>query len=167
MGRVFNVFWDPIDGPNSPNEHQTLLTKAGLERIGAPALVGYLVLGFLMRVWNYEGLFTSTAVLEVYGFLAELGIISLLFRVGLESNLAGLLRQLPRAGLILVGNLVFSGVLGFLAAYHIVQLALIASLFIAVALTATSVGISVGLWQEANALNSPNGELLLDVAEYG
>ncbi|MDJ0704985.1 MAG: cation:proton antiporter [Leptolyngbyaceae cyanobacterium MO_188.B28] len=142
-----------------------ILTKAGLERIGAPALVGYLVMGFLMRLWNYQGIFTSTAVLEVYSFLAELGIISLLFRVGLESNLAGLLRQLPRAGLILVGNLLFSGILGFLAAYHLLQLALIPSLFIAVALTATSVGISVGLWQEEDALNSPNGELLLDIAE--
>lgn len=32
-------------------------------------------------------------------------------------------------------------------------------------MTATSVGISVSIWQEAEALNSPNGELMLDVAE--
>ena len=41
---------------------------------------------------------------------------------------------------------------------------MIPSLFIAVALTATSVGVSVGVWQEAKAIESPNGELLLDVA---
>ncbi len=32
-------------------------------------------------------------------------------------------------------------------------------------MTATSVGISVGVWREARAINSPNGELMLDVAE--
>ncbi|NET34481.1 MAG: cation:proton antiporter [Cyanothece sp. SIO1E1] len=142
-----------------------ILIKAGLERIKIPALVGYLLLGLLMRSVDSQGLFTSTAVREVYGFLAELGIISLLFRVGLESNLAGLLRQLPHASIILVGNILFSGALGFAATYFLLQLALIPSLFVSVALTATSVGISVSVWQEAQALTSDNGELLLDLAE--
>ncbi|MFP4655912.1 MAG: cation:proton antiporter [Methanohalobium sp.] len=42
---------------------------------------------------------------------------------------------------------------------------LIQSLFVAVALTATSVGVTVSIWQEANLLNSHHGEILLDVAE--
>ena len=80
--------------------------------------------------------------------------------MGLESNLAGLVRQLPRASVLLGGNLIFSGWLSFVAAYFFLQLPLIPSLFISMALTATSVGISVGVWQEANAMNSDNGELL-------
>lgn len=35
----------------------------------------------------------------------------------------------------------------------------------AIALTATSVGVSVGIWHEAGALDSPQSELLVDVAE--
>ena len=143
----------------------TILFKACLERVGIPALIGYLLLGFLMKVADVRGLLVSEAVQSVYGVLAELGIICLLFRVGLESNLAGLVRQLPRASVLLLGNLVFSSCLSFVAAYFFLQLPPIPSLFISTALTATSVGISVGVWQEAKALNSDNGELLLDLAE--
>ncbi len=142
-----------------------ILIKAGLERIGIPPLVGYLAMGLVLQLLDIRGFLTSTEVLEVYSFLAELGIISLLFRVGLESNLEGLLRQLPRASLILVSNLLVSGGLGFAASYYWLQVELIPSLLISIALTATSVGISVSVWQEAHALQSPNGELLLDIAE--
>ena len=143
----------------------SILIKAALERIGIPSLVGYLVLGIGMGLLNSQIHFLIPSVREVYAFLAELGIISLLFRVGLESNLAGLIRQLPRASFILLGNLAFSGILGFLAASQLLQLELIPSLFISIALMATSVGISFSVWQEAKALNTDNGELLIDIAE--
>ncbi len=143
----------------------TIWLKAYFERIGVPALIGYLLLGFLMKLLDVQELLLLETVQLVYRFLAELGIICLLFRVGLESNLAGLVSQLPRASILLGGNLIFSGLLSFVAAYYFLQLPLIPSLFISMALTATSVGISVSVWQEAKALNSDNGELLLDLAQ--
>lgn len=143
----------------------SILIKAGLERIGVPPLVGYLLLGVTVGLINSQVYFLAPSVKEVYAFLAELGIISLLFRVGLESNLSGLIRQLPRASFILLGNLACSGILGFLAASKLLNLELIPSLFISIALMATSVGISVNVWQEAKALNTDNGELLIDIAE--
>ncbi|MGF1540462.1 MAG: cation:proton antiporter [Pleurocapsa sp.] len=142
-----------------------ILIKSGLERIGIPALVGYLALGFLLRLMDSQIHFLSVEAQEIFQFLAEVGIISLLFRVGLESNLAGLIRQLSRASRIWTGDVFFSAALGFITAYWLLGQALIPSLFIAIALTATSVGVSVSVWQEQQALRSPNGELLLDVAE--
>ncbi|MEL6912507.1 MAG: cation:proton antiporter [Cyanobacteria bacterium J06598_4] len=142
-----------------------ILIKAGLERVGIPALVGYLLLGVIVNSINGQIYFLVPSVREVYAFLAELGIISLLFRVGLESNLAGLIRQLPRASFILLGNLACSGILGFLAASKLLNLELIPSLFISIAMMATSVGISVSVWQEAKVLDTDNGELLVDIAE--
>ncbi len=143
----------------------SILIKAGLDRLGIPRLVGYLLLGLLFGAIDLRISFLSLEVREVYAFLAELGIISLLFRVGLESNLSGLIRQLSRASVILIGNLFCSGILGFVAAFYWLKLDLIASLFVSIALIATSVGISVSVWQEAKALNSDNGELLIDIAE--
>ena len=75
-----------------------------------------------MGLLDSQSSFLTSSIKEVSGFLAELGIIALLFRSGLESNLAGLIRQLPRASLILLGNLSFSGILGFLAASQLLQL---------------------------------------------
>ena len=76
---------------------------------------------------------------EIFEFLAELGIICLLFRVGLESDVIGLVSQLPKAFGILIGDVLISGVFGFITAYFLLKIALIPSLFVATAFTATSV----------------------------
>ncbi|MFZ7110278.1 MAG: cation:proton antiporter [Desulfatiglandales bacterium] len=41
----------------------------------------------------------------------------------------------------------------------------ITSLIVTTALTATSVGISFSVWEDEGALQSSNGELLIDIAE--
>lgn len=143
----------------------SILIKAGLERVRVPALIGYMGLGFLFRLLDSDGRWFSAEAWWVYRFLADIGIIVLLFRIGLESNLAGLLRQLRYAIGIWMGNVLFSGILGYVVSYYLLDLALLPSLFVTIAFTATSVGVSAGVWQEAAALKSPSGELLLDVAE--
>jgi Kef-type K+ transport system membrane component KefB len=61
--------------------------------------------------------------------------------------------------------MIFSGLCGWLASRYILGLATVPSLFIAIALTATSVGISVAVWEENKLLKTRNGELLVDIAE--
>ena len=142
-----------------------ILIKVGLESLGLPALVGYLGLGFLLRLADAQGQILSAPGEEIFEFLAEIGIITLLFRVGLESNLMGLVHQLPQASKILAAEVFFNTGIGFATAYWLLDIALLPSLFITIALTATSVGVSLGVWQQAEAVSSQNGELLLDVAE--
>jgi Kef-type K+ transport system membrane component KefB len=60
---------------------------------------------------------------------------------------------------------VLSGLPAYLVSFYLLDLANIPSLLIAAALTATSVAVSAEVWREANALNSPNGEIFVDVAE--
>jgi Kef-type K+ transport system membrane component KefB len=62
-------------------------------------------------------------------------------------------------------NVLFSGALGYAACRFLLGLELVPSLFVAVALTATSVVVSVSVWQEADALATSTGELMVDVAE--
>lgn len=142
-----------------------ILIKSAFERILVPPLIGYIGLGFAFRVADLRWEFLTEAAMGGLEFLASLGVITLLFRVGLESELPGLVRQFPRACVIWIANMLLSGILGYLAAYHVLDLELIPSLFIGTALSATSVGISVAVWREANAIKSPLGELLIDAAE--
>jgi Kef-type K+ transport system membrane component KefB len=107
----------------------------------------------------------STEAEVVFGFLSQVGVIALLFRIGLESNLQGLIRQLPRAGGIWAGNVALSGVAGYGTARWLLGMGLVPSLFAGIGLTATSVGVSMAVWREKKALSSANGELLVDVAE--
>jgi Kef-type K+ transport system membrane component KefB len=54
---------------------------------------------------------------------------------------------------------------GYLTAFYLLHLGLATSLIIAVAFTATSVGVSVKVWDDKGALKSSKGALLLDLAE--
>lgn len=142
-----------------------MLVKLAADRTGLPALVGYLLVGFLLRVVDQQVEFLSSDGEEILMFLATIGLTTLLFRIGLESNLAGLIRQLPRASLIGIFNLAGGGLAGFGAAYYLLGLTWQSSLVVGIALCATSVGISVASWQDSGQLETPKGELLLDVAE--
>lgn len=143
----------------------TLLGKAALDRLGVPALIGYFGLGFLIRVLDSRWAILQGGANELLLFLAKIGLVMLLFRIGLESDIRGLAAQLRRAAVIWVGDVCISGVAGYVAAFYLLGLGWITSLIVATAFTATSVGISVAVWQGAGALKSANGELLLDLAE--
>jgi len=47
----------------------------------------------------------------------------------------------------------------------VLDYSLLTATFISAALSATSVGVTVGIWQGAGNLNTPHGQLLIDVAE--
>jgi hypothetical protein len=60
--------------------------KSLMERIGVPALVGYILLGFLVSVMNQQWSFVTTVFNNTYAVLAQLGVVALLFRVGLQGK---------------------------------------------------------------------------------
>ncbi|MEW4528481.1 cation:proton antiporter [Maioricimonas sp. JC845] len=139
--------------------------KAVLERRGYPALVGYLGVGMLLRLVDREWPFLNHASTWALEMLAELGVICILFRVGLESDPRGLLRQMRRALPTWVGNVSLALVSGFVVTFYLLGFGLIPSLFAAVALSATSVGVSVMVWEDAGRMHTALGEELIDVAE--
>lgn len=142
-----------------------ILSEAGLERLGFPDLLGYLGIGILLRELDYFWNVVPPSSTHVLSFLSEFGIIVLLFRVGLECNVRSLFNRLPGATLIAAVNIIVSGGLGFAAAHSLIGMPLIPSLFIAVALTTTSIGVSTRIWGEHRSLHCREGEMMLDVAE--
>ena len=142
-----------------------LLVTAGARRVRIPSLIGYILLGFLVRLIDRDGTILTTPVLSVLDVLGKIGVIALLFRIGLESDLRGLIGKLRSAALIWIVSVVGSGLAGFAAARYLLGRPTIPSLFVGIALTATSVGVSLGVWTESGRNRSPTGELLLDVVE--
>lgn len=140
------------------------LLKYGLKRISTPSIVGFILVGFLIKLIDARLGFLSSFILEVFQFLSIIGVFLLLFHVGLESNYKNLLDKIKSASVVWVGNVVCSGGLGFVVAYYLLGIDLIPSLFVASALTATSVAISVAVWEEADVLKTSSGELLVDSA---
>lgn len=134
-------------------------------RIHLPGLVGYVLLGFSLSVADFYWQILADEVRHALGMLANLGLVALLFQVGLKSHPGALASKLPQASIIWLGSTLASGGCGFLAARYLLDLDLVPALLISVALTATSVGVSIAPWQDAGRLSGETGTLLIDVAE--
>ena len=143
----------------------TPLLRAVFERIGISVLVGYLALGFTLRLVDQSWPIFTPFAQDGFALLANVGIVLLLFRVGLRSSLDGLIAKLPRASFIWIGDVFVSSTVGYLSARYLLDLPQITSLVIAAALSATSVAVSVVLWQETKTIDTDIGQLLVDVAE--
>jgi Kef-type K+ transport system membrane component KefB len=113
-------------------------------RLGMPALIGELAAGVMLGDYVLGVISTSNHVLMS---LAELGVIFLLFHVGLEIRIKDLFavgRTAVRVGMLGVLVPLVMGLGGMLLlGYQMVE-----SLFIATAILATSVGISVKVLQD-------------------
>ncbi len=141
------------------------LVRPCLQRLHIPALVVYILLGFAARSLDSHVAFLPEGTDEVMDFLSELGIIALLFRVGVESKIKKLLNQLGQATLIGLISIVVAGALAFGVAYWVLHLAWFTSLVVGAALVATSIGVPARVWTQAGAIESEPGQLLLDIAE--
>lgn len=143
------------------------LARELLERVRIPGLVGFLLIGLGLRLADEFMPWTllREPVRATFAFLASLGVVVLLFRIGLASHPRRLLSKLPPALLVWAGNVGLAALLGYLAARHALGFGLVPSLVAATALTATSIGVSVPLWQQAGRLDSDAGAVLVDVAE--
>lgn len=143
----------------------SFLFKSILTRIHVSPLAGWIFLGVLCSILGKKWGFLDANTEGILEFLAEVGVITLLFKVGMESKIGMLSRQLKNASLIWAGNLVVSGLFGYLASYYLCGFSPQLSLIIGVAFTATSVGVAVKTWEDAGQLRTSNGQLLLDLAE--
>jgi len=158
------------------DEYQILLTlgallvlgpflKSLVQRIRVPALICYILLGFLISLLDTRLAFVTPAFEATFSVLAQVGVVALLFRVGLNSHTDKLLEKLPVASLIWIGDVLTNLVAGFVVSRYVLALPLETSLVIATAFSVTSVAVSVGIWSELGKLRSDTGQLLVDVAE--
>jgi Kef-type K+ transport system membrane component KefB len=101
---------------------------------------------------------------EVISVLAELGVIILLFEIGLESDLKELIRVGPQAAVVAIVGVVApfaAGTAGLIALFGIDT---IPAVFAGAALTATSIGITAKVLAEMQKLSSKEGQIIIGAA---
>ncbi len=143
----------------------TPLIRSRLSRLAIPPLVGYILLGFFIRLLDQQWSFIDALFDNTFVVLAHIGVVALLFRVGLRSHIKTLLAKLPDASLVWVGDVLANLLFGYIVSRYALSLSIETSMVIATAFSATSVAVSVAVWQSANRLETPQGQLLVDVAE--
>lgn len=137
------------------------------ERIKQPAVLGELVAGIIIGNLALAG-FTAAEPLktnEIINTLAELGVIILLFEVGLESNLGEMLEVGWSSLLVAVAGVVVPFFLGWgVSAYFIPQQSRLVHIFIGATLCATSVGITARVLKDLGRLQTREARIILGAA---
>lgn len=138
-----------------------------IERFRQPAVLGELIGGIvignlvLLGITFAEPLKTNTVI----GALAELGVIILLFEVGLESNLCEMLEVGWSSLLVAIAGVITPFFLGWgVAAYFLPGEAMLGHIFIGATLCATSVGITARVLKDIGALQSREARIILGAA---
>lgn len=128
-------------------------------RLGQSAVLGELLAGVLVG-GSVLGWVEPTETLKLMG---GIGVMLLLFEVGLKSDLHSFLRVGWAAAAVATIGVVTPFVLGygFALLLHMSQLQ---AIFVGAALTATSVGFSARVLDDLGKLNTPEGNIILGAA---
>jgi Kef-type K+ transport system membrane component KefB len=131
----------------------------GMERIGQTAVLGELLAGVIIG----PGVLGLVHESEALHALAELGVLVLLFEVGLESDLGDLLRAGIQAALVALVGVVAPFAVGFGIMQGLGYSALVA-VFVGATLTATSVGITARVLADLGQLQDAAARVVLGAA---
>jgi Kef-type K+ transport system membrane component KefB len=148
-----------------------VLAKAAAEvfqRVRQPTVIGELLVGVAigphaLRLIDVPLLDTHEGLSFVYEVMAELGLVVLLFFVGLETRLDELLRVGPRSLAVAVLGVVLPFALGA-AFMAFTDHPNTEALFVGAALVATSVGITARVLRDLGVLGSKEARIILGAA---
>ena len=101
---------------------------------------------------------------EVITILSELGVIILLFEIGLESDLQELIRVGPQAAIVAVVGVIAPFVAGTAGLLYIFDIPTVPAVFAGAALTATSIGITAKVLSELGRLSAKEGQIIIGAA---
>ncbi len=129
-------------------------------KLSLPSVLGEILAGIILGS-SVLGIVEANQAIKV---LAEIGIILLLFHVGLEADF----HQLKKVGffafIVAVVGATTPMFLGTIVSYYFFNLPLATSLFIGGTLTATSIGITVKIISELGRLNERFAQIVLGAA---
>lgn len=129
------------------------------ERLRQPAVAGEILAGVLIG----PGLLNLASPSEITGILAEIGVIFLLFNVGLETKPSAILKVGTQASLVAVLGVAVPFLGGWLlmSAWGATG---VKALFVGTAMVATSVGITARVLSGMGLLDAPTARIILGAA---
>jgi len=147
-----------------------LAAKVGgdlIERLGQPAVLGELVFGVLLGNAFLFGIpwFEPLKGHHALTVLAEIGVILLLFEVGLESTVADMMKVGLSSLLVATLGVVTPFFIGWgVAAWFLPGHSLYVHIFIGATLTATSVGITARVLKDIGRIQDKESRIILGAA---
>lgn len=129
-------------------------------RFGVPAVIGELLAGLLVGP-SLLGWVSPDTTMKL---LAEIGIILLLFEVGMDTDLSRLARSGRKPYIVAVVGFALPFILGYGISAWLFGLPQLTALFIGGALTATSIGITVRVLNDLGKRHSDEAQIVIGAA---
>ncbi len=126
----------------------------------APPVMGEMLAGILLG----PSLLGIVELNDIIYTLAEIGLILLLFEVGLDTDLSKLSQQRYKASVVALGSFIAPFIGGFALSYWVFDLSLLVSMFIGGTLTATSIGVTVRVLRDLKRHQSPEAQVVVGAA---
>lgn len=136
-------------------------------RLNQPPVLGELLAGIILGNLSLLGVttFDNVTSLPAFEFAAELGVVLLLFSVGIESTVTQMRQVAPVSGLVAIVGVVAPMLLGAGTSRLLLPDAPITlHLFIGATLCATSVGITARVLKDLNATGRREARVILGAA---
>ncbi len=125
-----------------------------------PSVLGEVLAGIVIGP-SFLGIITPDAT---FYLLAEIGILLLLFEVGLETDVVQLIKVGSRSSLVAVTGVVVPALVGFWMSRHVLAFSSVVSLFIGGTLVATSIGITTRVFADINRSHTRTAKIVLGAA---
>lgn len=139
-----------------------------VEKLRQPAVIGELLMGVLIGNLALVGLHQLEPIKSdsIIAFLAELGVIILLFQIGLESDTRVMRKVGIRALLVAMVGVAAPFVLGtwIVGPLLFADAGFNAHLFLGATLTATSVGVTARVFKDLGTLQMAESQIVLGAA---
>lgn len=130
------------------------------ERVGQPAIIGEMLAGILLGPSLIGFVDPNDPVISA---LSEIGVLILLFQIGLETDLKRLLKVGPAASVVAVVGVALPFGFGYAVAIAL-GLSPLVALVMGATLTATSVGITARVLSDLGRLQDPESQVVLGAA---
>lgn len=130
------------------------------QRAGQPAVLGELIAGVLLGVSLFGILDPHDPVIHA---LSQLGVLILLFEIGLHTDLRELIGVGSAATVVGLVGVLIPFVLGYFVA-HLLGLGVLPAIVCGASLTATSIGISARVLSDLGQLETREGQVVLGAA---
>lgn len=125
-----------------------------------PSVIGEIIAGIIIGP-SILGLVEMSDPIQL---LAQIGIILLLFEVGIGTDIGHLFSAGIKASLVAIVGVIFPFLFGFIISLYLFDFSLLASLFIGSTLTATSIGITLRVLQDLKKQDSHEAQIIIGAA---
>ena len=145
------------------------------ERVGQPSVLGELLAGVVLSASVLALIPSAEGMVgyDVFHLLAEIGVVLLLFEIGLETRLVDLIKVGPVSGLVAVVGVVLPFVMGYFSIIYFQEFSLLnleagmvwlVAVVTGATLTATSVGITARVLADLDRLQTKEARIVLTAA---